>query len=243
MSENESKIVVNVPVGIVNQHAWLRKSADWVTRISRAMGERMADEPDRGTARDAQMRIRLYALNGIGERLHVLLRIADRDSERVQTALVRQLLEFVALGAYIEPLKPQFTNNKWVFVRHGNANRPVKTYGVKFVARGLSNLTGRHVTDDVMANVVTIYTIYANTSAYTHPSPQELACFVTTSTGRRAATAPGIEHYADILHSLLSTLCLKLDRDYELGELEQAEILRYRDATLQRMQDRNKGSS
>ena len=69
MRQNENQTTVNVPVGLLKQHAWLRDSASWVARISDALGAKARREPDKGTAQDAQMRIRLYALNGIGEPL------------------------------------------------------------------------------------------------------------------------------------------------------------------------------
>ena len=90
----------------------------------------------------------------------------------------------------------------------------MKTYGPKFVALGLANLTDSKLTD---ATTNRVLAIYEDTSAYIHPSATELACFVEKRDGRRVATAPGIKAYADILHSLLSTLCLKLDDDYGLG--------------------------
>ena len=235
MRQNENQTTVNVPVGLLKQHAWLRDSASWVARISDALGAKARREPDKGTAQDAQMRIRLYALNGIGERLHILLRIAERDNERMQTAIVRQLVEFAALGAYKEALKPEARNNKYVFVRHGTGE-VVTTYGHKFVALGLTNLTDSTLTKGVKAQVATIY---SNTSAFIHPSAQELACFVEMKDGRRAATAPGIELYADIVHALLSGLCLKLDKEYELDELTEEDKRRYQETTLRRMQERN----
>ena len=80
---NQGQITVNVPVGLLKQHEWLRESAGWMDRVTRAMLERVSSEPDRRTAQDAQSRIRLYALNGIGERLQILLRIAERENERM----------------------------------------------------------------------------------------------------------------------------------------------------------------
>ena len=68
MQPNQGQITVNVPVGLLKQHEWLRESAGWMDRVTRAMLERVSSEPDRRTAQDAQIRIRLYALNGIGER-------------------------------------------------------------------------------------------------------------------------------------------------------------------------------
>ena len=99
-----------------------------------------------------------------------------------------------------------------MFVRHENTNAVVKTYGPKFVALGLANLTDSKLTD---ATTNRVLAIYEDTSAYIHPSATELACFVEKRDGRRVATAPGIKAYADI--PLLSTLCLKLDDDYGLG--------------------------
>ena len=98
-----TQITVNVPARLLKQYSWLRQSAHWVGRVTDALGAKVRNQPDGGTPQDAQMRVRLYALNAIGERLQVLLTIAEPGSERVQTALVRQLVEFVALGAYNEP--------------------------------------------------------------------------------------------------------------------------------------------
>lgn len=85
-----------------------------------------------------------------------------------------------------------------MFVRHENTNAVVKTYGPKFVALGLANLTDSKLTD---ATTNRVLAIYEDTSAYIHPSATELACFVEKRDGRRVATAPGIKAYADILHS------------------------------------------
>ena len=164
-----NQMTIAVPVGLLKQHAWLRDSAGWVARISRAMDQKARREPDRGTAQDAHIRIRLYALNGIGERLQILLSIVERGNERVQTAIVRQLVEFVALGAYREALKPQARANKYVFVKH-DTNKVVKTYGDKFVALGLANLIDRTLTQETRVQVATVY---SDTSAYIHPSALE----------------------------------------------------------------------
>lgn len=236
MPENRSQMTVKVPMGILKQHAWLRRSADWVARILGAMGAKVSREPDRGAAEDAKVRIRLYALNGVGERLQILLRIAERDNERVQTAIIRQVIEFIALGAYKDALEPAVKRDRYVFVRYGSGE-VVKTYGDRFVALGLANLTDSKSTGKSRAQVAAIY---EDTSAYIHPSARELACFVKTPDGRRVAAAPGIEVYADILHSLLSGLCLKLDEEYELGELTDEDKRRYQEETLRRMKERNK---
>ena len=84
----------------------------------------------------------------------------------------------------------------------------VKTYGDKFVLRGLADL------GDSKANRgfrKMVKTLYENTSSYTHPSPQELPCFVEDGDGGRAATAPGIELYADLVHVIVSLLCMKFE--------------------------------
>ena len=236
MPQNGKQITVQVPVGLLKQHAWLRESADWVARILHAMGAKADREPDGGTAQDAKIRIRLYALNGIGERLQILLRIAERGNERVQTAIVRQLVEFVALGAYSEALRPEAKNDKYVFVRH-ETGEVVKTYGDRFVALGLANLTDGKSPKRTRAQVAAIY---EDTSAYIHPSANELACFVKTGDGRRVATARGIEVYADILHSFVSGLCLRLDGEYELGELTDEDKRGYQEETVRRMKERNR---
>ena len=112
----------------------------------------------------------------------------------------------------------------------------VKTYGAKFVTEGIANLTASSSPLEIRTHVATMY---EDTSAYIHPSAKELTCFVVTRDGRRVATALGVELYADILHSLLSGLCLRLDHDYGLSALTDEDKRMYHEESLERMKQRN----
>lgn len=211
-----------------------KKAKARVASVVGALKELTKNEPG-DTARGAHMRIRMYALNVVGERLHLLIRLLERGNERAQTDIARQLMERVALGAYKEPLMiaPR-GNNRRVFVRHRAPNATVKTYGDKFVLRGLTDLGDNAKPISQVKNMVA--TLYKNTSSFTHPSPEELLCFVEDVDGHRIATAPGIELYADFVHAVVSLLCVKLNLEYDLRALSEEDIQECREEIARRME-------
>ena len=144
-------------------------------------------------------------------------------------------MEFVALGSYKESLTIVARGaNRHVFVRHRAQGEEVKTYGEKFVLRGLVDL------GDTEANRALrrmVETLYENTSSYTHPSPQELLCFVEDADGGRAARAPGIELYADLVHLIVSLLCMKLNIEYDLRALSGEDLQACQKEIQQRMEE------
>ena len=234
IASKSDTVTVKVPRELIKQHELLEKSKTRTHRVTGALKALIEREPG-NTARGAHIRIRMYALNGIGERLHLLIRLAEADYERAQTAIVRQLMEFVALGSYKEPLTIVARGiSRQVFVRHRAQGEEVKTYGDKFVLRGLADL------GDSKANRgfrKMVKTLYENTSSYTHPSPQELLCFVEDGDGGRAATAPGIELYADLVHVIVSLLCMKLNIEYDLKALSGDDLRECREEVQRRMKE------
>lgn len=220
--------VLNIPTSILEECESLKRSYDLLARVTQAFGKEIERESlDDSTARYHQVRVRLYALNGIGERLELLLRLADRGNARLQAAMVRQLIEFVALAAYRAALKPERRDqDTWAFVRQSNpSGGPVRTYGSKFVASGLSDLVDR---EQVSAEWRTaVDTIYSATSNHTHPSANEFFCFASDQAAGRLAVAGGIETYAHLVSGVLTLLCCKLNEEYGLKVVKDGDMLDY----------------
>ena len=220
--------VLKIPTSILEEWQSLKRSYDLLVRVTQALQKEGAGESqDDSTAPYHQVRVRLYALNGIGERLELLLKLADGGNTRLQAAMVRQVIEFVALAAYRTELKPEKKGqDTWVFVRQSNRRGdPVRTYGSKFVARGLSDLVD---SEQVCAEWRTaVDTIYAATSNHTHPSAYEFFCFASDRAGGRVAVAAGIETYAQLVSSVLTVLCRKLNQEYDLNVVKDDDILEH----------------
>ena len=220
--------VLKIPTSIFKECESLKRSYDLLARVTQALGNEIEGEPlDDSTARYHQVRVRLYALNGIGERLELLLRLADKGNARLQAVMVRQLIEFVALAAYRAALKPERKGqDTWVFVQRSNpSGDPVKTYGSKFVASGLSDLVD---SEQVGAEWRTaVDTIYGATSNHTHPSAHEFFCFASDRGGGRLAEAAGIETYAHLVSSVLTLLCFKLNEEYDLNVVKDGDMLEH----------------
>ena len=219
--------VSKISTSILEDCESLERSRDLLARVSQALEKKIGEEPlDDSTAGYHQVRVRLYALNGMGERLGLLLKLADGGNGRLQAAMVRQLIEFVAFAAYGAALKLERKGpDTLVFVRQSNPNgRPVKTYGRKFVARGLSDLLDGQVGTEWRTAVDTIYRA---TSNHTHPSADEFLCFATDEAGGRLAVAAGIETYAYLLSSVLTLLCCKLNEEYDLNAVKDGDLSEY----------------
>ena len=220
--------VLKIPTSILEECESLKRSYDLLARVTQALWKEIEGEPlDDSTARYHQVRVRLYALNGIGERLELLLKLADRGNTRLQAAMVRQLIEFVALAAYRAALKPKRKGqDTWVFVRQSNpSGGPVRTYGSKFVASGLSDLVNSEHFGAEWRTAVDM--IYGATSNHTHPSAYELFCFASDRAGGRLAVAAGIETYAHLVSSVLTLLCCKLNEEYDLNVVKDGDMLEY----------------
>ena len=217
----------NISTSILDECESLKRSHDLLARVSQALGKTVREEPlDDSTARYHQVRVRLYALNGMGERLGLLLKLVDGDNGRLQAAMVRQLIEFVALAAYRAALKLERKGqDTLVFVRESNpSGGSVKTYGSKFVAHGLSDLLDGQV-DTKWRTAVD--TIYRTTSSHTHPSADEFLCFASDEAGGRLAVAAGIETYAPLLSPVLTLLCCKLNKEYGLNVVKGGDMAEY----------------
>ena len=216
-------------MSILEECESLKRSYDLLGRVTQALGKKIRGEPlDDSTARYHQVRVRLYALNGIGERLELLLKLADGGHERLQAAMVRQIIEFVALASYRAALKPERKGqDTWVFVRQSNpGGSPVKTYGSKFIASALSDLvdTAEQVGDEWR---VPVETIYSATSNHTHPSAYEYFCLASDRKGGKLAEAAGIKTYAHLVASVLTLLCFKLNKEYDLNVVKDTDMLEH----------------
>ena len=218
--------LVQVPAEIFDQCELLRKSAQWLQRTAVALETKTKREyNDDHVPQYYQIRVRLFALNGIGQRLHVLLKTAERGNEAVQTGLVRQIIEFLMLAAYKEPIQPKKMGpTSWAFMTCANPQKTVRTYGDKFISHGFRNLTN---SADLQGMEKNLRTLYANTSAFIHPSPQEFICCIEGNDGERFTRPPGIAVYAEIVHVMLAALCFTLNKEYELDELTETDELEY----------------
>ena len=117
--------------------------------------------------------------------------------------------------------------SKFVFVRHRAQDEEVKAYGTKFVLRGLAEL---HETDERKRLRPIVDTLYEDTSAFTHPSPRDMARFIE---GMKKAP-DSIEQYANLVHAMVSALCFRLNRDHALKAISQEDLQEYMTEAMRR---------
>ena len=199
----------------------LKRAYDLANRVCPALGKKLRTELNKKDANRAKGRVRLYALNEIGERLEWLLWLAERDNKRLQASVVRPLLEFLSLASLNTALEPDIEKRR--FVQYSNPAMVVNTTGVKFIARGVKDLMDG--TQLSKGNMERLRKIYASTSAHVHPSPEGYYCFARDSKGEHVITAPGIDAFAHLIASTLTWLCFKLSNEYDLGVVAIDDVL------------------
>ena len=196
MSPLDGSFTVAVPESILEQFQYVKEIYSYSGRVAEGLGRRVARISDHKNTERTDLCIKLYAFNGITQRLGVLCRISDHEFRSVQTGLVRQILEYAALGCSVRTIdienlstdpnvpKPKFVDRR--------TREPVKTYGSAFVAKFL--LGG---SSQLRRNVDTIY---GNTSGFVHPSAHECLTYVLKPDGSGYLHTPmGIQGYADLL--------------------------------------------
>ena len=182
--------------------------------------------------------IKLYAFNGVTQRLGVLCHIAEHEYRAVQTGLVRQILEYAALGYSAQPIDisnpasdPSIPEPKFV---ERASRRPVKTYDTPFIAKSLPG-------DDVALRKMVIQ-IYKDTSGFVHPSAREFLTYIRKPDGTDIARPRGIEGYADLLMSVVGGLCILIDKQHNLGVFSKDELSDWLRETAERYERRNAAS-
>lgn len=236
MNPLAESFTVAVPESILEQFRYVKEIYSYSARVAEGLGCRVAWISDHKTTERTDLCIRLYAFNGITQRLGALCRIPDHEFRSVQTGLVRQILEYAALGRSVRTLdienlsadpnvpKPKFVDRR--------TREPVKTHGSAFVAKLLLDGSSK-----LRRNVDTIYT---DTSEFVHPSAHECLTYVLKPDGSGYLHTPmGIQGYADLLMSVVGNLCIVVDQQHHLRVFSERELVDWQAKTKRRYERRN----
>ena len=236
MSPLDGSFTVAVPESILEQFQYVKEIYSYSGRVAEGLGRRVARISDHKNTERTDLCIKLYAFNGITQRLGVLCRIPDHEFRSVQTGLVRQILEYAALGCSVRTIdienlstdpnvpKPKFVDRR--------TREPVKTYGSAFVAKFL--LGG---SSQLRRNVDTIY---GDTSGFVHPSANECLTYVLKPDGSGYLHTPmGIQGYADLLMSVVGNLCIVVNQQHHLRVFSERELVDWQAKTKRRYERRN----
>lgn len=236
MNSRDRRYTVAVPESIVEQFQYVKETYSYSGRIAEGLGRRVDWIRDHKNTERINLCIKLYAFNGITQRLGVLCRIPDHEFRPAQTGLVRQILEYAALGYSDRTIdienvsadrnvpKPKFVDRR--------TREPVKTYGSAFVAKFLPGGSSQ-----LRQNVDTIY---GDTSGFVHPSAHECLTYVSKPDGSGYLHTPmGIQGYADLLISVVGNLCFVVDRQHHLRVFSERELADWRTKTRRRRERRN----
>ena len=235
MSPVGGSFTVAVPESILEQFQYVNRLYSYSGRVADGLGRRVECVDDHKSNERMDLCIRLYAFNGLTQRLGVLCHIPDREFQPVQTGLVRQILEYAALGYSaqaigIENLSADPLIPKPTFVDR-NTSRPIKTYGGAFVAKSLPGGSS------LRQNIETIYT---DTSGFVHPSAYECLTYVRSPSGSGYLNTPmGIRGYADLLMSVVGNLCFVGDQQNHLHVFSEGELVEWQRETRERYERRN----
>ncbi|MCY4499711.1 MAG: hypothetical protein OXC14_20815 [Rhodospirillaceae bacterium] len=221
MNPLNGSTTVDVPKSILEQFQYVKEIYSYSGRVAEALGRRVARITDHKDTERMDLCIKLYAFNGITQRLGVLCRIPDHEFRPVQTGLVRQILEYAALGRSARALDianlstdPNIPNPRFVDRR---TREPVKTYGSAFVAKFLLDGSA-HLKRNVD-------TIYGDTSGFVHPSAYECLTYVLKPDGSGYLNTPmGIQGYADLLMSIVGNLSIVVDQQHHLRVFSESEL-------------------
>lgn len=237
MSPSGTTFTAAVPVSLMEQFQWIQKLYSCCGRVAEALGERVAGMHEHDAPERIDLCIKLYALNGMVQRLGALCHLAEHEYRAVQTGLVRQLIEYAALGYSTQPLDisrpgsdPSISEP--VFV-HRKSRKPIKKYGVPFIARSLPGNDAR-----LRKFVVQIY---KDTSGFIHPSVREFITCIRKENGLDAAQPRGIEGYADLLMSIVGGLCIEIDKKHSLDVFSDDELADWLREAAVRYERRNTG--
>ena len=235
MSPVGGSFTVDVPESILEQFQYVKKLYSYSGRVAGGLGRRVACISDHKSNERMDLCIKLYAFNGMTQRFGVLFHIPDREFQPVQTGLVRQILEYAALGysaraiaienISVDPLipKPIFVDRK--------TSKPIKSYGSAFVAKSLPGGSS------LRRN---IETIYGDTSGFVHPSAHECLTYVLRPNGSGYLNTPmGIRGYADLLMSVVGNLCFVVDQQNHLHVFSKGELADWQCETKERYEARN----
>lgn len=235
MSPVGGSFTVAVPESILEQFQYVKKLYSYCGRVADGLGRRVACISDHKSSERMDLCIKLYAFNGMTQRFGVLCHIPDHEFQPVQTGLVRQILEYAALGysaraITIENLSANPLNPKPAFVDR-KTSKPIKLYGSAFVTKSLPGGSS------LKRN---IETIYGDTSSFVHPSAHECLAYVLRPNGSGYLNTPmGIRGYADLLMSVVGNLCIAVDKQNHLHVFSENELADWQRETTKRYERRN----
>ena len=235
MCPKGTTFTASVPVSLLEKFHWIRKLYSYCGRVADALGERIGGMHDHDAPDRIDLCLKLYAFNGIVQRLGTLCHIPEHEYRAVQTGLVRQIVEYAALGYSTQPIDvsnpasdPSIPEPKFV---DRASRRTVKTYDAPFIAK---SLPGKDATLRTL-----VIPFYKDTSAFIHPSAREFLTCIRKPDGSHIARPGGIDEYADLLMSVVGTLCITIDKKHNLGVLSNDELFEWVRETAERSERRN----